>query len=945
MKKEKLILLLVVIFSLLIVEVSATVNETNAVLINEFTVDPQTDWDGDSVTSASDEWIELYNPGLSSINLEGWYLRLLDSSNATHVLSTIIPSGGYVVILNPSGSQNNDGRLELYDELDNLIDSVTYGDYDDGNVSDNAENGNSATTYDECLARYPDGADTGVDKADFTKTACTYADPNDISFTPVTITDLPVEPICAIETDNVTISAEITGSIAEAKVSIYTQGEWTEIIFPGTAGGTYSYTVSASELSGSTTFTWQFSVLDIKGNISYGELGFLPINSITSLLVFPSDPNGLNGWYTSEPQFELSNPESTEINYRWNGVHHTYVGPFGLEGTPNNGNVTGGTHVLAYSSIYIDSNCTEPEKEFMGKFDFKSPEIKELYPEPDSTVFNELPLTISAYIDEVYQGNSGVNLSSIIMKVNGADVPAVAEASGSLDAEVTYSANLTDDEYEVYLYIEDNSGRFSSKSWTFDLLTPVGFDLDINLPWDGVHMDRRQQFNITLTREAEELLFINHNDPSPRFKRLCRECDGFGYDRTRFKSLREGENELTFQAISYDGSAIEKTVLLTIDSKDPRIINSLPKSGLASGIFEVQFSEENPESLVINYGNSEVGFRNQEIDLSTECQKDRDYFCIKEISLEDYDGQGIDYSISLTDVAGNTDESRARTLEVDVSGPIINSFGYEVDGKYATFTLDVGESYLEEIVYIDYLESNPTERRLCNTLQDGICRQRISLQEGEHDIAIIVRDKAGNEAEASAIFFTDSKLPKIKRTEPRRGFASGIFTVTLEEVNPFKLFLNYGSIAEMRSVEVNLSTCEPDKKNFICSIETNLTDFEEQEITYWFNLTDVLGNSDESDPQFLSVDTTPPEVTFFSYAIMERELEFIIGIEDPNFNEISYKDRTDTNPRFKTLCSRLADGFCEKTKRFSAGEHVLDIIALDEAGNEATVFEGLTFVV
>lgn len=943
MKKERLILLLIAIFLLSLTDVSALVNETNAILINEFVAEPQTDWNTDGTINISDTWIELYNQGLTSINLTNWYLKSV-KSNTTQSLSGIIHSDNFYVSPNPQSPQEISGRLELYDSSDNLIDAVTFGIHNDGNISDNAENGDSTAPYDECLARFPNGIDTDVDKNDFIKTTCTQNSENNISFAPVAITDLQVQPVCALETDDVTVSAEINGSIAEVKLSYYAQDEWAQVVIPGTSQKIYSYTINTPRLQAGTELVWQFSVLDTKNNMTYGELKFLPINSITSLLKFPAEPDGINGWYVSEPQFELLNPDADEITYRWNGEHFIYSSPFGLEGTPNNGSLTGGIHVLAYRSTYPDANCTESEREFVGKFDFTNPEIEDLYPEPESTTFNERPLTISAYIDETYQGNSGINFASVRMEINGLEVSAIINSSGILDAEVTYTANLTDGRYEVFLYAEDNSGRSSSKNWAFDLATPVEFDLEINLPQEGIYTDRRQQFNITLTREAEELLFINYNDPSPQFKRLCRNCGGFGHDRARFKSLREGENELTFQAIDFEGSLIEKSVSLTVDSKDPRIINSFPKSGVATGIFKVQFSEENPESLIINYGNAEVGFRNEQINLITECQRDRDYFCFKEINLLDYDGHEIEYFVTLSDIAGNTDESRTRILDVDLSEPIINSFGYQTDGKYATFTIEVEEPYLDEIVYIDHLDSDK-EKILCNSLQDGICEKRVSLDEGNHDIVVIVRDEAGNEAEAYAIFFTDSKLPKIKRAEPTRGFASGEFIVTFEEVNPYELFLNYGSIFETRLAEINISNCVPEKKNILCSIEVNLSDFEEQEITYWFNLTDVIGNTDESTPTQLKVDTLPPKLNSFNYTITGKNVEFSIGINDPNFEEVMYKDEKESTPRFRTLCSRLTSGFCEKTKRFSAGNHVLDLVAIDEAGNEATIIEGLNFTI
>lgn len=940
MKKERSLLFAVITIVFFSVINSAVVAETNEILINEFVSNPQIDWDENGIVGASDEFIELHNPGISSVIIDNWKLKMIDSNNATQILSGTIPAGGYMVFQNPSGQLENDGRIELYNTTDGLVDSISYGNYDDGNISDNAPDGLASTIYNECLARYPDGQDTENDSEDFIKTLCTYESSNNFSFTPVNITDRPALPSCALETDSVTLTANVSGSIAQVTLSINTNGTWTEILLPGTDPGEFTYILDSSQLEGDTILQWQFSVLDVIGNTTNGQVGSLPINSITALQVFPSEPTGLNRWYITEPQFELSNPSATEILYRWNGVSFTYVEPFGLEGTPNGGNVTGGTHALYYNS----NVCSEPEKEFMGKFDFTNPEIKSLSPAPSSVNFNEQPITVSAYIDEVYQGNSGVNLSSVIMEIDGSQVPVTVEASGALDAEAVYLGNLSDGEHEVFIFTEDKSGRSSSTSWNFELITPTVFEMNINLPTEEIYMERRIQFNITLSREADELLYINENDPNPRYKRLCRECEGFGFDRTRFKSLREGENTLTFQAI--DGiDVIEQSLFLTIDSREPRIRKTEPRSGLASGEFEIEFDEDNPTKLTLHYGNRAMGFDQVDFNIATECEKDRRYHCIKTVDLSRFDGHEIEYYVSLEDIAGNKDESRPRTLDVDISNPIINSFGFEVEGKYATFTLDVEEPYLDEIIYKDLLEENPRERRLCISLQDGMCRRKVSFDEGDHEVVVIARDEAGNEAEATANFFTDSRRPRIKSTEPRRGFASGEFEVKFEEVNPSEVFLTYGTLLEKRHTPIELSNCQTDRKNLVCTISVNLSDFEEQEIEYSFNITDIVQNYDESRPQQLDVDTLPPTITGFNHSIEDRELIYRIGVEDPNFDGVVYIDREDPNPRVRTLCSRLDEGICEGEKRFRRGLHTLDIKALDEAGNEATIAENLEFVV
>lgn len=160
--------------TIIILGILFSLSFASAVKINEFTVDPQSDWDGSGGNAtSSDEWIELYNEG-SNVNLTGWRIEMKDGTNETEILDGILSEGDFFVLLNPVGLMNNDGQILLYDSLNNLVDSVSYGNWDDGNSSDNAPDGNADDVSNECLARVSDGEDSDVDSADFIKTSCTY---------------------------------------------------------------------------------------------------------------------------------------------------------------------------------------------------------------------------------------------------------------------------------------------------------------------------------------------------------------------------------------------------------------------------------------------------------------------------------------------------------------------------------------------------------------------------------------------------------------------------------------------------------------------------------------------------------------------------------------------------------------------------------------------------
>lgn len=98
------------------------------ILINELVSDPS---DGEV------EFIELYNNIDEIIDLKNFFIE--DGGGSKTILTGEIPAHSYFVIENPKGSLNNNGDLVVLYSLDKIeIDKVVYGNWDDGNLSDNA---------------------------------------------------------------------------------------------------------------------------------------------------------------------------------------------------------------------------------------------------------------------------------------------------------------------------------------------------------------------------------------------------------------------------------------------------------------------------------------------------------------------------------------------------------------------------------------------------------------------------------------------------------------------------------------------------------------------------------------------------------------------------------------------------------------------------------------
>ena len=144
----------------LIVNVSAVATTTininpSDLVINEFVSDPGT---------GQKEWLEIFNNTTSTINLSGFILE--DGLGTIAILSGEITAHGFKVFELVSSKLNNSGDKIILKYNSNIIDQVSYGDFDDGNLSDNAP----VTGDPNSMARKIDGQDSSIDNNDFVLT-------------------------------------------------------------------------------------------------------------------------------------------------------------------------------------------------------------------------------------------------------------------------------------------------------------------------------------------------------------------------------------------------------------------------------------------------------------------------------------------------------------------------------------------------------------------------------------------------------------------------------------------------------------------------------------------------------------------------------------------------------------------------------------------------------
>ena len=114
---------------------------TNSIVINEFLPNP----------ASGNDWVELYNPTSSSVDIGNWYLR--DEANshiADFSISTSIATGSHLAIDVGSRLNKDNDTVTLYNNVNETIDSRAYsqnpgdnisiGRYSDGSAWSNLQN-------------------------------------------------------------------------------------------------------------------------------------------------------------------------------------------------------------------------------------------------------------------------------------------------------------------------------------------------------------------------------------------------------------------------------------------------------------------------------------------------------------------------------------------------------------------------------------------------------------------------------------------------------------------------------------------------------------------------------------------------------------------------------------------------------------------------------------
>jgi hypothetical protein len=209
------------------------------VAINEIVTDPQSDWSGSGFgftpgsgpVNEADAYVEL-RLNASGLNLAGWTITLDDGTPSSGSLAAggafgmaryvgagspaYTFAGDRLVLGGPADAIGNTVLVTLRDAGDNVIDQVQVG-------AGGAPGGGATGPADESIGRFPDGADSDDDQADFAQQPGTPGFANQAG-PPATATAIAYPPL-----------AVVINEVAWAGTAASSSDEWIELYNPGAA--------------------------------------------------------------------------------------------------------------------------------------------------------------------------------------------------------------------------------------------------------------------------------------------------------------------------------------------------------------------------------------------------------------------------------------------------------------------------------------------------------------------------------------------------------------------------------------------------------------------------------------------------------------------------------------------------------------------------------------
>jgi len=485
------------------------------------------------------------------------------------------------------------------------------------------------------------------------------------------------------------------------------------------------------------------------------------------------------------------------------------------------------------------------------------------------------------------------------------------EANDDGDFSIELDEPLDDGDHKLELVAQDKAGNNSEE-------TTTTVDVDTKAPTAPVVTSPSDLADgkgpITGTAEPGATVIIRDEDGTEIGRGEANDDGDFSIELD--EPLDDGEHKLELIAEDKAGNTSEETTTtVDIDTKAPDAPVVTSPSDLADGKGPISGTAEPGSTVIIrDEDGNELG--------RGEANDDGDFSIELDEPLTDGEHK---LELVAQDKAGNSSEETKTTVDVDTkapTAPVVTSPSDLSDGKGPiTGTAEPGAT-----VIIRDEDGNEIGRGEANDDGDFSIELDEPLDDGEHKLELIAEDKAGNESNPTdTTVDVDTKAPTAPVVTSPSDLTDGKGPITGTAEPGSTVIIRDEDGNEIGRGEAN------DDGDFSIELDEPLTDGEHKlELV----AQDKAGNSSEETKTTVDVDTkapTAPVVT--SPSDLSDGKGPITGTAEPGATVIIRDE--DGNELGRGEANDDGDFSIELDEPLDDGEHKLELIAEDKAGNES----------
>ncbi|MCS5517719.1 Ig-like domain-containing protein, partial [Curtobacterium flaccumfaciens] len=501
--------------------------------------------------------------------------------------------------------------------------------------------------------------------------------------------------------------------------------------------------------------------------------------------------------------------------------------------------------------------------------------------------------------------------STVIVRDEEGNEIGRGEANDDGDFSIELDEPLDDGEHKLELVAQDNAGNISTP-------TPVTVDVDTEAPTAPVVTSPSDLADgkgpISGTSEPGSTVIIRDEDGNELGRGEANDDGDFSIELD--EPLTDGAHDLELIAQDKAGNSSEETkTTVDVDTEAPTAPVVTSPSDLADGKGPISGTAE-PGSIVIirDEEGNETG--------RGEANDDGDFSIELDEPLDDGEHK---LELVAQDDAGNTSEETKTTVDVDTkapTAPVVTSPSDLDNGKGPiSGTAEPGST-----VIIRDEDGNELGRGEANDDGDFSIELDVPLDDGEHKLELVAQDKAGNNSEETKTTVdVDTKAPTAPVVTSPSDLDNG--------KGPISGTAEPGSIVIIRDEEGNeLGRGEAnDDGDFSIELDEPLTDGEHKlELV----AADKAGNESDPTDTTVDVDTEAPNAPVVtSPSDLDNGKGPITGTAEPG-STVIIRDE-DGNEIGRGEANDDGDFSIELDEPLDDGEHKLELIAEDKAGNES----------